>query len=123
MSAGPTLGEAIDRGIGGRCPSCGEGKLFAGFLRLAPRCAACGLDYGFADSGDGPAVFVMLIGSAIVLGTGLLMDIAWEPPIWVHVVVLVPLALIVCLGLLRPLKGMLIAQQYRVQAEEGRFEK
>lgn len=123
MSGASGLSGTLSCGIRGRCPRCGNGKLFDGFLRLAPRCSACGLDYAFADAGDGPAVFVMLIGGAVVLGTGLLMDIAYEPPIWVHIIVLLPLALIVCLGLLRPLKGLLVVQQYRMRAEEGRFGK
>ncbi|AEW18364.1 hypothetical protein P053_02185 [Brucella abortus 01-4165] len=53
--------DPIRSGIAGHCPRCGEGKLFNGFLTVAPRCTACGLDYGFADSGDGPAAFVILI--------------------------------------------------------------
>ena len=54
-----TLSGAIRAGLRCRCPRCGKGKLFAGFLTLRPRCEVCGLDYGFADSGDGPAVFIM----------------------------------------------------------------
>ena len=51
-----------------RCPRCGKGPLFDGFLSLAKRCTVCGLDYSFADSGDGPAVFIMLIVGFIVTG-------------------------------------------------------
>ncbi|HLJ71078.1 MAG TPA: DUF983 domain-containing protein [Roseiarcus sp.] len=109
-------------GLAGRCPSCGKGRLFDGFVALAPRCAACGLDYSFADSGDGPAVFVALIGGFIVLGAALWTEIVYEPPIWVHMVVFLPLTIVVCLGLLRPFKGVLIALQYRNKAAEGRPE-
>ncbi len=80
-------------------------NLFAGFITLAPRCGTCGLDLSFADSGDGPAVFVSLIGGFIVLGAALWTELRYEPPFWVHLVVFLPLTLIVCLGLLRPLKG------------------
>ena len=89
---------------------------------LLGRCPRCGLDYGFADAGDGPAVFVSLLGGFIVLGASLWTELAFEPPFWVHLVIFLPLTLIVCLGLLRPLKGMLIAQQFRTKAEQGRLQ-
>ncbi len=108
-------------GLAGRCPRCGDGALFAGFLTIAPRCEACGLDLAFADSGDGPAIFVMLIAGAIVLGGALVIEALWEPPIWVHLAATTPFALIVCLGMLRPLKGVLVSLQYRNKAEQGRL--
>src|SRR3977135_1343917 len=101
----------VSAGPAGRCPRCGDGRMFAGFISVAPRCEACGLDYSFADSGDGPAVFVALIGGFIVLGAALWTEISFQPPMWVHMVVFLPLTLIVCLGLLRPLKAVLIALQ------------
>jgi uncharacterized protein (DUF983 family) len=109
-------------GLAGRCPRCGEGKLFEGFLKLRPRCVACGLDYGFADSADGPAVFIMLIAGFAVLGAALAVEIAYEPPIWLHLVMWLPLALIVCLALLRPMKGLAVSLQYVHKAQEGRRE-
>lgn len=105
-------------GLAGRCPRCGRGPLFAGFLKLAPACAACGLDLSFADSGDGPAVFVSLVGGFVVLGLALWTELAYEPPFWVHVALFLPLTLIVCIGMLRPLKGVLIAQQFRTKAAQ-----
>jgi len=113
---------AVSTGLSGRCPRCGEGHMFSGFLQLAPRCEACGLDFGFADSGDGPAVFVTLIAGFLVVGLALIVDMTWEPPIWVFMVVFIPLALVVCLGMLRPLKGVLIALQYKNNAAPGRLE-
>lgn len=110
-------------GLGGRCPRCGEGKLFDGYLKVRPRCSACGLDYAFADSADGPAVFIMLIAGFAVLGLALTVEIAYEPPIWLHLVLWLPLAVIVCLALLRPMKGLAVALQYANRAEEGRHEK
>jgi uncharacterized protein (DUF983 family) len=109
-------------GLAGRCPRCGKGPLFKGFIAPAARCASCGLDYSFADSGDGPAVFIALIGGFIVLGAALWTEIVYEPPLWLHMVLFLPLTVIVCLGLLRPFKGVLIALQYRNKAEEGRLE-
>jgi uncharacterized protein (DUF983 family) len=108
-------------GLCGRCPRCGKGSLYKGFIALAARCNACGLDYAFADSGDGPAVFIALIGGFIVLGAALWTEIVYEPPLWLPMVLFLPLTVIVCLGLLRPFKGVLIALQYRNKAEEGRL--
>jgi uncharacterized protein (DUF983 family) len=109
-------------GMRGRCPRCGEGRLFTGFLTVPPRCSACGLDFSFADSGDGPAVFIMMIVGFVVVGLALVVEFTLHPPYWLHALLWIPLVLILALGLLRPLKGWLIAQQYRHRAEEGRLE-
>ena len=120
---GESQPSAIASGLKGRCPRCGRGSLFKGFLTLAPKCEICGLDYAFADSADGPAVFVCLIGGFIVLGAALWTELVYEPPMWVHLAVFLPLTLIVCAALLRPAKGILVAQQYHTKAEEGRLER
>ncbi|MDE2362743.1 MAG: DUF983 domain-containing protein [Hyphomicrobiales bacterium] len=108
-------------GLAGRCPRCGDGKLFKGFIALAEKCEVCGLDLKFADSGDGPAIFVMLIAGFLIVGAALWLEVSYEPAIWVYVAVLLPLTLIVCLGMLRPLKGVLVALQYANKAEQGRL--
>jgi uncharacterized protein (DUF983 family) len=113
----------IARGLRGRCPRCGEGKLFRGFLTLRERCDRCGLDYNFADAGDGPAVFVILIGGAIVVCAALVTEVVYQPPYWVHAALWLPLILIVTLVPLRLLKGLLIALQYHHKAAEGRLER
>ena len=79
--------------------------MFSAFISVVARCDKCGLDYSFADSGDGPAVFIALFGGFFVLGVALLTEIAYQPPMWVHMVLFLPLTLVVCLGLLRPFKG------------------
>lgn len=109
-------------GLRGRCPRCGNGKLFDGFLTVAPACDVCGLDYSFADAGDGPGFFVTLVGGTLIVAIALWLEVVYEPPIWVYAVVLLPLTLIFCLGTLRPLKGVLIALQFRNKAEQGKFE-
>ena len=113
---------AFATGLACRCPRCGDGRLFQGFLTVAPRCGTCGLDFGFADSGDGPAVFVTLIAGFLVLGLALAIDMAYEPPLWVYIVFFLPLAVLICLGMLRPLKSLLIALQYQNKAAPGRLE-
>jgi uncharacterized protein (DUF983 family) len=112
----------IARGLAGRCPRCGKGRLFQGFLGLRQRCESCGLDFDFADAGDGPAVFVILIGGAIVVFAALITEAVYQPPYWVHALLWVPLILIVTLGPLRPIKGLLIALQYHHKAQEGRLD-
>jgi uncharacterized protein (DUF983 family) len=111
----------IGRGLRGRCPRCGEGSLFQGFLALRPRCERCGLDFGFADAGDGPAVFVILIGGFIVVFAAMITEIVYRPPYWVHAALWLPLILLVTLGPLRPIKGLMIALQYHHKAQEGRL--
>ena len=103
-------------GARGRCPRCGEGRLFTGYIQVAPSCSNCGLDFAFADSGDGPAVFIMMIVGFIVVGLALWVEFTFGPPYWVHVALWVPLVLGLALGLLRPLKGWLIVQQYLKEA-------
>ena len=116
------LQSPVSTGLAGRCPRCGQGKLFSGFITVAPSCSVCGLDFAFADAGDGPAIFVMLIAGFLIVGAAMLVEIAYEPPYWVHLIIFLPLTLVVCLGMLRPLKGVLIAQQFRHRAEQGRLE-
>ena len=106
-------------GLACRCPRCGSGRLFNGFISVAPACDRCGLDYGFADSGDGPVVFIILLAGSLVVGLALWVEIAWAPPMWVHALLWTPLVLISTLGLLRPLKATLIALQYARGAEQG----
>lgn len=108
-------------GIRGCCPRCGEGKLFDGLLSVKPRCAACGLDYTFADAGDGPAVFVILIVGFIVIGMVLWLQVNYAPPIWVQILLFGPLTILLSLLSLRWCKGILIALQHRNNASEGRI--
>jgi len=111
----------IRAGLLGRCPRCGRGRLFSGFLAVAPRCGHCGLDFSFASAGDGPAVFVTLIAGFIVAGGALAVEVLFEPPIWAHALIWLPLGVLAPLMLLRPAKGLLITLQYHNRAEEGRL--
>ena len=113
----PSLGATILAGVLGRCPSCHRGKLYDGYLGLAPRCDVCGLDYRFADSGDGPAVFVILVTGFIVVGAALIVEILYSPPYWLHAALWGPLAIILPLVLLRSFKGVLIALQFRLASQ------
>ncbi|WP_372421991.1 DUF983 domain-containing protein [Salinarimonas chemoclinalis] len=112
----------IPAGAKGRCPRCGEGRMFDGYLTVRARCEACDLDYGFADAADGPAVFVMFIVGFLVVGLALWVEFAYTPPVWVHIALWFPLTAILSLAIIRPLKGVMIALQYHHRAEEGRLE-
>jgi uncharacterized protein (DUF983 family) len=109
-------------GLKGRCPNCGEGPLFEGFLGVSPRCEACGFDLAKADSGDGPAVFVIMIAGFLVAFAALFTEIAYRPPIWVHLAIWLPMTLVVCLALLRPIKGVMVAAQFKNKASEARHD-
>lgn len=104
-----------------RCPRCGRGPLFKNVLELRGSCEGCGLDYRFIDTGDGPAVFAIFILGFLILGLALYVEFTYEPPVWVHVVLWGALTPLIALVLLRFLKAMLIALQYRNKAEEGRI--
>ena len=115
----PTVTESAMRGIACRCPRCGRGKLYAGFLTLAPRCDACGLDYAFIDAGDGPAIFIIMIAGAIVVACALIVEVKYQPPFWLHAALWLPLIAATTLLPLRSMKSLLIALQFHHKAAEG----
>ena len=118
---GPSLASTLAAGITGSCPACGHGRMFSGYLTLALRCKSCGLDYGFADAGDGPAVFVILVTGFIVVGAALYVEMIYAPPYWLHALLWGTLAILLPMILLRSFKGVLIALQYKHKAQEGRL--
>lgn len=109
----------ISAGLRCRCPRCGRGRLFAGYLAVAPACEACGLDLTKADSGDGPAVFIIFVLGFLVVPLALLVEILFAPPMWVHLAIWPVTILAGALALLRSFKGVLIALQYHHKASEG----
>ncbi|OKL42494.1 DUF983 domain-containing protein [Pseudovibrio exalbescens] len=112
----------VATGLRGRCPRCGQGPLFAGFLKVRDHCETCDLSFASADSGDGPAVFVIMFIGMIVVGLMLLVEMNFQPPVWVHMALWIPLTIALALGLLRPLKGLLIVWQYTHRAAEGKLD-
>ena len=115
--------DPIRTGLRGHCPRCGQGRMFSGALTLTDHCANCGLSYDFADSADGPAVFAILIVGFMVAGAALMFELAYEPPIWVHLLLWLPLILVLSLAILRPLKGLAVALQYVHRAKQGEIER
>jgi uncharacterized protein (DUF983 family) len=117
----PTLLQSVSRGLACKCPRCGRGKLFSGFLALRRRCDVCGLDYAFIDTGDGPAVFIIMLAGAIVVGCALVVEVKYRPPFWLHAVLWLPLILATTLLPLRSMKALLIALQFHHKAAPGRI--
>jgi uncharacterized protein (DUF983 family) len=109
----------IRAGLLCRCPHCGRGPLFAGFLKVADRCEACGFDFTRLNTGDGAAVFIMQIAGGLVVFSALFVMFAWNPPIWLLLLVTLPLVAGLSLGLMRPGKGLMIALQMRNKTGPG----
>ncbi len=107
----------------GRCPQCGTGSLFDGFLTAVPKCNVCGTEFPSDASADGPAFFIMLVAGFIVVGGILFTELAYAPPWWLHLIIWVPVALVICVAPLRPLKALFIILQYRHDAHEGRTDR
>lgn len=110
-------------GIRGRCPRCGQGHIFDGFLALRPSCEVCGLDYSFADPADGPAFFVMCFACVPSVALAVWIEVVFQPAFWVHLLTSLPFMLLTCIPPLRPLKGWLVASQYFYKAEQGKLDR
>ena len=105
--------------LGCRCPRCGRGRLFDGYLKIAPGCEVCGLSFGGSDTGDGPAYFIMLPLCIITSVSALLFELKFAPPMWVHMVIW-PLFIAAAVGFsLRPVKATMVALQYRYRGVES----
>ena len=109
-------------GVRARCPHCGEGPLFRGFLQVRDRCEACGADLSQADSGDGPVVFILLVVGAIGCSGLLFTELTFHPPAWLELLIWLPLITAMTVGALRPFKGVMIALQFHNRASEARHE-
>ncbi|WP_282607547.1 DUF983 domain-containing protein [Pelagibius sp. Alg239-R121] len=109
----------VKTGLACRCPRCGQGKLFDGFLTVAKSCSVCGVDLEKSDSGDGPAVFIIFILGFLVVPMALLLEAKAEPPMWVHMAIWPAVILGGAIGLLRPLKGLMIALQFKHKASDS----
>ncbi|WP_203294811.1 DUF983 domain-containing protein [Maricaulis parjimensis] len=112
----------IQAGLSGHCPACGEGAMFDGLLKLAPRCDVCGADFESADVGDGASVFVLFIVGFLAVVLYLLIEVAFRPPWWGHMLIQLPFIPVASIVFLRPIKGLLFALQYRHDAQEARLD-
>ena len=120
MSAPQSAPPSLLTGLKSRCPRCGKGRLFAGFLTPAKACDVCGLDFAFAENSDGPAIFIIFIAGAVIVALALIVDAAFRPPVFVHLLIWIPATVMLCLALLRPFKATITALQYRHNPGDGR---
>ena len=103
------------KGLTCRCPKCGHGRLFSGFLRIADSCPRCSLDLRHHRADDAPPYFTMLIVGHLIVGLVLFAEMSYSPPVWVHMALWLPLTLIMSLALMRPIKGAVVAVQWALQ--------
>lgn len=106
-------------GLKGLCPRCGRGRLFASYLKVADRCNVCGLDFSKENAGDGAIPFIILFVGALGVGLGVLLQVRYDPPYWVLVGVVFPVVIGAVFALMQPLKGLMVALQYRHDAGES----
>jgi len=104
---------SIATGLRCACPRCGKGCLYYGLLKIAGRCGVCGLDYGRLGVDDGPAFFIIVGYSALVIPLAVALEFAAHPPFWMHALIWIPVVLGGAVGLMRPLKAWLAAQKYK----------
>lgn len=94
--------------------------MFYSYLKVSRTCESCGTDLSFAESGDGPAIFIIFIVGFIIMALAGVVDALFHPPVVVHLILWLPMTVILCLALLPPFKATMIALQYRHDAQEGR---
>jgi uncharacterized protein (DUF983 family) len=114
----PAQPSALAAGLRSRCPACGRGPLFRGFVTVRERCPVCAADLSGQDSGDGPVAFIVLLVGAVVVTLALLAEVAWQPPVWLHLLLWLPLTVLLVLALMRPFKSTLIALQYKHRRDD-----
>ena len=109
--AGPS-GLYLLRGMRGRCPACGEGKLFRAFVKVADRCSACGEDFHHHRADDFPAYLTIFLVGHLVIPIAMYVEIAFQPSYWLHAAIWAPLVIGLSVGLLQPIKGTIVALQW-----------
>lgn len=109
-----SLSKAMLRGFCGRCPQCGEGKMFAHFLKVADKCENCGEELFHHRADDFPAYLVMVVVGHIVVPAVLAVETAYAPPVWLQLAIWLPVTLFASLGLLQPVKGAVVGVQWQL---------
>ena len=112
----------VEVALKGLCPRCAQPTLFAGWIKFADRCRHCGLDYTQVNVGDGPAAFLTLILGTIVVAAAIMLELTLSPPLWLHMLIWIPVTLAGVVGSLRLAKGALMSAEYRNAAREGRID-
>ena len=106
---------AMKRGFRGRCPRCGEGKLFRAFLKVDNNCSVCGLDFTPHRADDLPAYLVIVIVGHLLVPVILWIETDYSPPVWLQLSIYLPFTVIASLLLLQPVKGAVVAVQWALR--------
>ena len=104
----------LGRGAANRCPVCGQGKLFKGFLQLAPECTHCHTKFDGLRADDAPPYFTIFITGHVLVPPVFWVESAFRPPMWLHMAVWLPLFAVVCTLMLRPIKGAVVGWMLRL---------
>jgi uncharacterized protein (DUF983 family) len=107
--------QAVMRGLRGRCPNCGEGRMFSGFLQVVDHCEACGEELFHQRADDFPPYLVIVLVGHTVVPLTLLIETEYAPPMWLQAAIWIPLTIVLALGLLRPVKGAVVALQWHAK--------
>jgi uncharacterized protein (DUF983 family) len=107
--------QAMKRGFRGRCPRCGEGKLFRAFLKTADNCSNCGQDFTPHRADDLPAYLVIVIVGHIVVPLALMIETNYSPPVALQLAIYLPLTFVASLALLQPVKGAVVGMQWALR--------
>ena len=121
-NASERLPSPFATGLACRCPRCGEGQLFSGFLKTVTQCESCGLDLRFAAHTEGPAVFIILIVGFVIMAAAAIVEALFHPPPFVHLLLWLPSVVVLALSLMRPLKATMVALQFHNKSGEGRLD-
>ncbi len=113
--------ESASAALRGLCPRCGASGLFQGAVRFSDRCTQCDLDYSQFNVGDGPAAFLIMIVGAIVTILAITLELSFQPPFWLHILLWLPLTIVLVMVFLRFAKGLLLVLEYKNRAREGRL--
>lgn len=108
MTEKPKILQGLRRGVGLRCPQCGEGRLFSRFLKVSKHCEACGADNTIYPSDDAPPYLTLVLVGHVFIPLMLWIDRAWEPAIWLQLAIWLPLIGIITLGALPYMKGAVV---------------
>jgi uncharacterized protein (DUF983 family) len=108
-------------GLGSLCPRCGASGLFSGLTSFSAGCAVCALDFDQFNVGDGPAAFLVMIVGGVVTLLAVVVQLKFDPPFWVHILLWIPLTAALVIFFLRIAKGALLSLEYRNSAREGRL--
>ncbi|WP_414711367.1 DUF983 domain-containing protein [Sphingomonas sp. UBA978] len=121
-SPGAAMPSIVQAGLRGLCPRCGRPTLFAKAIKFADRCPSCGLDFTQFNVGDGPAAFLTLILGTLVVAGAITLELTLHPPLWLHMLIWIPVTLAGVVWSLRIAKGALMSAEYRNAAREGRID-